>query len=430
MPASKSRRLARAASAEPASASEKEPSAAAVSTAWDDDDDDSQGALAAAPATDGTKERRHGSFAERISCTLFVGQLPYSATAADIRRHFKASGVVGGVQVRLRTERDGTSKGTAFVEFDSESDVHTALRLHHSAMNGRRINVERTVGGGGAVEKRKEKLTHLREIQGHQMKETISNLIKTVLPPSAEAAATAKAQGGGKGKGGAGSWGAADDADEGDGHVPVTQADVDERVRDFLSTIPTPLAEEALREAKALHMGGIRNRAAYLMGVLKRKVAESDRLKQQHGKSSSWQQQHGKSSSWQQQPAQRGEQRGGGTKRARATDQGELRPPREQGGGADEADEAAPKPKQPKKPKKAQAEDGAATSASTSGASAVESAPGAVPGAMSRSASTSGASVVGHEAKKMKGQKLKVVQVEADTSMMGARAKAKKVSVQ
>ena len=348
MPASKSRRLARAASAEPASASEKEPSAAAVSTAWDDDDDDSQGALAAAPATDGTKERRHGSFAERISCTLFVGQLPYSATAADIRRHFKASGVVGGVQVRLRTERDGTSKGTAFVEFDSESDVHTALRLHHSAMNGRRINVERTVGGGGAVEKRKEKLTHLREIQGHQMKETISNLIKTVLPPSAEAAATAKAQGGGKGKGGAGSWGAADDADEGDGHVPVTQADVDERVRDFLSTIPTPLAEEALREAKALHMGGIRNRAAYLMGVLKRKVAESDRLKQQHGKSSSWQQ-----------PAQRGEQRGGeqrggggGTKRARATDQGELRPPREQGGGADEADEAdeaAPKPKKPRR---------------------------------------------------------------------------------
>jgi hypothetical protein len=351
-----------------------------------------------ADATDGTKERRHGSFAERISCTLFVGQLPYSATAADIRRHFKASGVVGGVQVRLRTERDGTSKGTAFVEFDSESDVHTALRLHHSAMNGRRINVERTVGGGGAVEKRKEKLTHLREIQGHQMKETISNLIKTVLPPSAGAAATAKAQGGGKGTGGANGWGAADDADEGDGHVPVTQADVDERVRDFLSTIPTPLAEEALREAKALHMGGIRNRAAYLMGVLKRKVAESDRLKQQHGKSSSWQQ-----------PAQRGEQRGGGTKRARATDQGELRPPREQGGGADEADEAAPKPKQPKKPKKAPAEEGAATSASTSGAS-----------------------VVGHEAKKMKGQKLKVVQVEADTSMMGAKAKAKakKVSVQ
>jgi hypothetical protein len=41
-------------------------------------------------------------------------------------------------------------------------------------------------------------------------------------------------------------------------------------------------------------------------------------------------------------------------------------------------------------------------------------------------------SVVGHEAKKMKGQKLKVVQVEADTSMMGAKAKAKakKVSVQ
>ena len=39
------------------------------------------------------------------------------------------------------------------------------------------------------------------------------------------------------------------------------------------------LAEEALREAKALDMGGIKKRSAYLMGVLQRKVREADKIK-------------------------------------------------------------------------------------------------------------------------------------------------------
>ena len=43
--------------------------------------------------------------------------------------------------------------------------------------------------------------------------------------------------------------------------------------------MPTSLAEEALREVKALDMSGVRNRAAYLMGVLKRRVAASDSAK-------------------------------------------------------------------------------------------------------------------------------------------------------
>ena len=84
--------------------------------------------------------------AAKIACTLFVGQLPYGATANDVSRHFKKAAASGSVQVRMLASKEGKSRGMAFVELSSESDVHSALRLHHSQLGGRRINVERTVG--------------------------------------------------------------------------------------------------------------------------------------------------------------------------------------------------------------------------------------------------------------------------------------------
>lgn len=196
---------------------------------------------------------------ERIACTVFVGQLPYSASEADIKRHFKSCASDGEVRVRLltkRAEQGGGSRGMAFVELASEAAVHTALRLHHSVMSGRRINVERTVGGGGTSGDRKQKLELLREKQGKQMVQTVKELCETILPE------------------------AADEVEEEErDRARVVRADVDERVLEFLCTVPTSLAEEALREAKALDMNGVRNRSAYLMGVLKRRVAESDSVK-------------------------------------------------------------------------------------------------------------------------------------------------------
>ena len=84
--------------------------------------------------------------------------------------------------------------------------------------------------------------------------------------------------------------------DEDDGEAaahaePVCRADLDERILEFLGTVPTAIAEAALREAKALDMDGIRNRAAYLMGVLKRKVADADQAR--HAKRQQQQQRGG-----------------------------------------------------------------------------------------------------------------------------------------
>ena len=49
-------------------------------------------------------------------------------------------------------------------------------------MGGRRINVERTVGGGGAKDDRKKKLSSLREMQGKQMTQTVKQLCEDILP--------------------------------------------------------------------------------------------------------------------------------------------------------------------------------------------------------------------------------------------------------
>ena len=63
------------------------------------------------------KEEKAGK--ERVACTVFCGQLPYTATEADLKHHFKACAADGAVNVRLLTKRaseGGGSRGMAFVE--------------------------------------------------------------------------------------------------------------------------------------------------------------------------------------------------------------------------------------------------------------------------------------------------------------------------
>lgn len=50
------------------------------------------------------------------------------------------------------------SKGCAFLEFSEKGGLQQALRLHHSQLEGRMINVELTAGGGGKSEGRLAKL--------------------------------------------------------------------------------------------------------------------------------------------------------------------------------------------------------------------------------------------------------------------------------
>lgn len=80
---------------------------------------------------------------------LYVGNLPFSSTEADIEALFSSYGEV--VDVKIITEREsGRSRGFGFVTFGSESDAAEALSLNGHDMNGRRlvVNVAREKSPG------------------------------------------------------------------------------------------------------------------------------------------------------------------------------------------------------------------------------------------------------------------------------------------
>jgi nucleolar protein 6 len=91
---------------------------------------------------------------------LFVGNLPYDVSETELLAHFSAS---KPDRIRIRTE-----KGIAFLEFDGDGGdiqhrMDVALRLHHSSLRRRKINVELTVGGGGNSKNRLEKIKDKNE---------------------------------------------------------------------------------------------------------------------------------------------------------------------------------------------------------------------------------------------------------------------------
>lgn len=191
------------------------------------------------------------------SHTVFVGQLSFGTSAEQLQQHFESTpGMSAGVTVRLLTQKGSNKpKGTAFVQLTSESDVHTALRvLHKSMLDGRRINVERTVGGGGKGTPRLEKLKSLREMQDGARARRVQQLIESVIEEHAS--------------------GGADELDEPE-TMGLSTDDTDERVREFLGTLAEDVARAALLDfASSPVVPGVKNRCAYLMGVLKRYVEE------------------------------------------------------------------------------------------------------------------------------------------------------------
>src|SRR5579864_3260172 len=87
---------------------------------------------------------------------LFVGNLSFQTTEADLRAAFEPFGEVTRAQVM--TDRDtGRSRGFAFVEMaDEEAAANAIAGLNGKELDGRALNVneakpkpERSGGGGG-----------------------------------------------------------------------------------------------------------------------------------------------------------------------------------------------------------------------------------------------------------------------------------------
>lgn len=68
---------------------------------------------------------------------LYVGNLPYSATEAELRESFSQCGTVLSVKIIL--DRDtGRSKGFAFVEMSSEDEALMVITNFNGAQLGER----------------------------------------------------------------------------------------------------------------------------------------------------------------------------------------------------------------------------------------------------------------------------------------------------
>nr|XP_022315227.1 uncharacterized RNA-binding protein C365.04c-like isoform X2 [Crassostrea virginica] len=88
---------------------------------------------------------------------LFVGNLPYSVTKEQLEEHFRKTGGVKAIRIP-KEKGTGNCKGFAYVEFKDRISHGIALRLHHTTLGGRKINVEFTSHGSGKNDQRKEKL--------------------------------------------------------------------------------------------------------------------------------------------------------------------------------------------------------------------------------------------------------------------------------
>lgn len=88
-----------------------------------------------------------------MSKKIFVGNLPFSTTDADLERMFGEYGQCESA--RVITDRDsGRSRGFGFVEMTSGEEADRAIEeLNGHEISGRAINVsearERSGGGGG-----------------------------------------------------------------------------------------------------------------------------------------------------------------------------------------------------------------------------------------------------------------------------------------
>ncbi|OCF54858.1 hypothetical protein L486_07513 [Kwoniella mangroviensis CBS 10435] len=128
-------------------------------TAWDDEEED------------GEKKRTKKDVKQRF--ILFVGNLSFKTTKEEIQEHF-APTLGSTPSVRLLTTKPTPqnpkpkSRGIAFLELPTSAAMQLALKLHHSNLKGRTINVELTAGGGGQSESRKRKIEERNNRVGAQ----------------------------------------------------------------------------------------------------------------------------------------------------------------------------------------------------------------------------------------------------------------------
>jgi RNA recognition motif-containing protein len=72
---------------------------------------------------------------------LYVGNLPFDTSEADLQAHFERAGAVESVRV-VRDMATGRARGFAFVEMQTDADAQKAVdELNQSQIGGRTLTV-------------------------------------------------------------------------------------------------------------------------------------------------------------------------------------------------------------------------------------------------------------------------------------------------
>jgi RNA recognition motif-containing protein len=95
-----------------------------------------------------------------------------------LQEHLRDHGIEGAIAVRLLSEKAEQghearrSRGLAFVDLESAQQLHKCLSLHHTLLDGRLINVEKSCGGRNP-QTRAKKLAERRLEQSGKVREAI-----------------------------------------------------------------------------------------------------------------------------------------------------------------------------------------------------------------------------------------------------------------
>ena len=103
-----------------------------------------------------------------MSTKLYVGNLPYEATEADLQTLFETSGPVASINI-VRDRATGQARGFAFVEMNDADGARKAIsELNQQQYGGRSLTVNEAkpmaprgggfgAGGGGGRQRRESR---------------------------------------------------------------------------------------------------------------------------------------------------------------------------------------------------------------------------------------------------------------------------------
>lgn len=90
------------------------------------------------PFKDGTKETELKYTNNKA--TVYISNIPHDVTQQQLEEIFTQAGVIK--EVRLVTNRQGRSKGFAYIEYITESSANTAvIKLDNHFISGKKLNV-------------------------------------------------------------------------------------------------------------------------------------------------------------------------------------------------------------------------------------------------------------------------------------------------